>query len=204
MSALPADSRLRVVRTFVDPPYVIIQTEGRIGDAGVFFDLFRFADGLIVEQWGFSDKADLPNLSGHTQNDGPTEVQTDQDSAANKMLIQDYYEVVHIEGRHDRIPTYVSDRCIRHEPGVGDGMAAFMTDLSAATRHGRRSRSIDEIRLLLGQGDFVFIAATGTIETQPCVFVDLYRVEDGKIDEHWGFPQMIPPSAQRKNANGLA
>ena len=67
-------------------------------------------------------------------------------------------------------------------------MEAFIRDLAAATRRGRLSRSIDEIQLLLAQGDFVFITASGSIETEPCTFVDLYRVADDKIVEHWGFP----------------
>jgi predicted SnoaL-like aldol condensation-catalyzing enzyme len=55
-------------------------------------------------------------------------------------------------------------------------------------------RSIDEVKFLLGERDFVFIVAVGTVEGEPCVYVDLYRVEDEKIAEHWGFPEKIPPS----------
>jgi meso-butanediol dehydrogenase/(S,S)-butanediol dehydrogenase/diacetyl reductase len=40
------------------------------------------------------------------------------------------------------------------------------------------------VKLLLGCGYLVFIAAKGTGER--CVYVDLYRVEDEKIVEHWG------------------
>jgi predicted SnoaL-like aldol condensation-catalyzing enzyme len=64
-------------------------------------------------------------------------------------------------------------------------------------------RSIDEVKLLLGERDFVFIAATGTVEGEPCVYIDLYRVEDEKIVEHWGFPEKIPPEEERKNNNGM-
>ena len=64
-------------------------------------------------------------------------------------------------------------------------------------------RTIDEIRLLLGQGDFVFIAAKGTHEELPCLYIDLYRVENLKVFEHWGFPQQVPPRAECKNRNGI-
>jgi hypothetical protein len=47
---------------------------------------------------------------------------------------------------------------------------------------------------VLGQGDFVFIAAKGSHEGNPCVYIDLYRVEDGKIAERWGFPEEILPA----------
>ena len=55
-----------------------------------------------------------------------------------------------------------------------------------------RSRTIDDIVLLAGQGDLVFIAARGTHEGEPCAYIDLYRVEAGKLVEHWVFPQPIP------------
>jgi predicted SnoaL-like aldol condensation-catalyzing enzyme len=71
---------------------------------------------------------------------------------------------------------------IRHEPGVRDGVAEFLRDVEVLMQH----RTIDEVKLLLGQGDFVFIAAKGTHEGDPCVYINLYRVEDEKIVEHWG------------------
>jgi predicted SnoaL-like aldol condensation-catalyzing enzyme len=49
----------------------------------------------------------------------------------------------------------------------------------------------------------VFIAAKGTHEGEPCVYIDLYRVKDEKIVEHWGFPEMVPPREQWKNNNGM-
>ena len=64
-------------------------------------------------------------------------------------------------------------------------------------------RSIDEVVFLLGERNFVFIAAMGTVEGEPCVYINLYRVKDEKIVEHWGFPEKIPPEEQWKNNNGM-
>ena len=49
----------------------------------------------------------------------------------------------------------------------------------------------------------MFIAGKGTHEGEPCVYIDLYRVKDEKIVEHWGFPEMVPPKEQWKNNNGI-
>jgi predicted SnoaL-like aldol condensation-catalyzing enzyme len=141
-----------------------------------------------------------PNPSGHTQIDGPTPPDNRYDTNAAKALVLDYYETVHIAGKHERIRQYMAgDVQIRHEPGVRDGVAAFERDLAKLTR----SRTIDEIVLLLGQGDFVFIAARGTHDDKPCAYIDLYRVETGKLVEHWGFPVSIPPLEVCRNVNGL-
>lgn len=195
----PKDHHLKVVRAFQDGSYVFTQEEGVVLGESVFFDIFRFEDGLIVEHWVFSEKAAPHNQSGHTQTDGPTEAKLSEDTEKNKSLIRDYYETVHISGDHSKIPQYVSADQVRHEPGVRDGLAAFLRDLESATQH----RTIDEIRFVLGHGDFVFVAARGTLEGDPCVYVDLYRVEGQKIVEHWGFPEKIPPQKEWKNNNGM-
>ena len=66
-----------------------------------------------------------------------------------------------------------------------------------------RHRSIDEIKLLLGERDFVFVAARGTVEGKPCLYIDLYRIENEKLVEHWGFPEEVPPRKEWKNNNGM-
>ena len=191
---------LKVIRAYRDESYVVTQADAHIQGDGTFFDIFRFDDGLIVEHWAFSAQAGPPNQSGHTQVDGPTEPKLDADTEKNRSLVRDYYERVHIGGRHDEIPHYFSgDYCIRHEPGAADGVKQFMRDLEVLTRN----RTIDDIKLLVAQADFVFIAAKGTHQSEPCAYLDLYRVEDGKIVEHWGFPEQIPPPDMRKNDNGM-
>ncbi len=196
-----ASGGLEVVRVLEEGPFVVAHGRTGNGDGSdVFFAVFRFENGLLVEHWRFAAPAAPPNESGHTQTDGPTEPDGGQDADSVKAVVRDYYETVHIGGNHDQIGRYMSDdRQIRHEPGVRDGVAAFERDLGMLTR----SRTIDEIVLLVGQGDFAFIVARGTHEGAPCAYVDLYRVAAGKLVEHWGFPQAFPSPAASRNENGL-
>jgi predicted SnoaL-like aldol condensation-catalyzing enzyme len=188
---------LKVLRIFQDGPYVFTQEEGHILGRSVFFDIFRFEDDLIVEHWVFSAKGEPPNQSGHTQSDGPTQSKPTEDKETNKSFMREYYETVHIAGNHSQIPKYFSgNHCIRHEPGVQDGVEAFIRDVDAARHH----RTIDAIKYLFGQDDFVFVAAKGSLEGHPCVYVDLYRVENEKIAEHWGIVEKLD---DWKNPNRL-
>ena len=192
--------QMTVVRAFQDGAYVVTQATGQRSGRNIFFDLFRFEDGLVVEHWAFSAMEAPPNQSGHTQIDGPTEATHLEDTEKNKSLVRKYYETFHLRGDHSGIEQYFAgDRMIRHEPGVHDGIPAFLRDVAVLMQH----RTIDEIKFLLGQGDFVFVAAKGTNEEKPCVYIDLYRVEDEKLVEHWGFPEMVPPREQWKNSNGM-
>ena len=196
----PENHHLKVVRAFQDGPYVFTQEEGLLLGQNIFFDIFQFEGGLIVEHWVFSTKAALPNQSGHTQTDGPTEAKPSENKEKNKAIVRDYYTAIHVRGEHSKIPQYFSgDHCIRHEPGVRDGVSAFQHDLKELVK----DRSIDEIKFVLGQGDFVFIAARGSHQGDPCAYIDLYRVEDGKIAERWGFSEKVPPREEWKNSNGM-
>ena len=201
ISQSPRDQlQLTVVRILQDGPYVVTQAKGRRSGRSIFFDVFRFEDGLVVEHWAFSALDAPPNQSGHTQIDGPTEADHHEDTERNKSLLRRYYETFHIRGDHSRTEQYFAgDLMIRHEPGVCDGVAEFLRDVEVLMQH----RTIDEIRFLLGQGNFVFIAAKGTHEGEPCLYIDLYRVEDEKIVEHWGFPEVVPPQGESKNHNGM-
>ena len=201
ISQSPRDQlQLTVVRAFQDGPYVVTQAKGQRSGRNIFFDVFRFEDGLVVEHWAFSTMDASRNQSGHTQIDGPTEAKNLEDTEKNKSLLRRYYDTFHIHGDHSRSEQYFAgDLMIRHEPGVRDGVAEFLRDVEVLMQH----RTIDEIKLLLGQGDFVFIAAKGTHESDPCVYVDLYRMQDEKVVEHWGFPEMVPPQERWKNDNGM-
>ena len=191
---------LTVVRALQDGPYVVTQATGQRFGREVFFDIFRFEEGLVVEHWAFSAVGAVPNQSGHTQTDGPTQPKATEDTEKNKAFVRNYYQTVHISRDEGNMQQYFDgDRCIRHEPGVRDGVANFLNDLHRLIKN----RTIDEIKFVLGQGDFVFVAARGTHESEPCVYIDLYRIEDGKIAERWGFPEEVPPQKEVKNNNGM-
>ena len=198
VEALAPDERLALIRAYEDGAHVVTQADGRVRGDGVFFDVFRFEGGLIVEHWGFSAPSGPPNKSGHTQVDGPVEAGPEARTAANKAFVRDYYETFHIAGRHDLAGRYFAGSpMVRHEPGVADGVEAFLRDLQVLTR----DRTIDEIRLFAGQGDMVFLAALGTHASAPCAYIDLYRVEKRTVMEHWGFPINIAPAGIRKTSH---
>ena len=199
VARIPAQSRFQVARAFEDGDLVVVQGEGGTPDREVSFHVFRFANGLIVEHWAFSAPAAPVNASGHTQTDGPAAPRPDHDTETTKSFVKTYYQRVHLGGEHDLIPQYVAAGCIRHEPGATDGRDAFMSDLKVLIQ----GRSIDEIRLFMGKGDLVFLAAMGTAHGKPCVYVDLYRVDADQIVERWGFPQVIPPRSERGNDYGM-
>jgi predicted SnoaL-like aldol condensation-catalyzing enzyme len=62
--------------------------------------------------------------------------------------------------------------------------------------------TVSKIDLILGQGNFVLVAASGAIAGKPVAYYDLFRVQNDKIAEHWDVIENIPPQDQFKNQNG--
>jgi len=62
--------------------------------------------------------------------------------------------------------------------------------------------TFDKIHRALGEGNFVLVASEGTLGDRPTFFYDLFRVENGKITEHWDVIESLIPKEQWKNTNG--
>lgn len=60
----------------------------------------------------------------------------------------------------------------------------------------------DRIHAVLGEGNFVLVVSEGEFAGKPVSFYDLFRVENGKIAEHWDVIEEIIPRAEWKNENG--
>ena len=58
------------------------------------------------------------------------------------------------------------------------------------------------VHKILGEGNFILVVAEATFGGVPTGIYDLFRIEDGKIAEHWDTLQAIPPRADWKNENG--
>jgi predicted SnoaL-like aldol condensation-catalyzing enzyme len=60
----------------------------------------------------------------------------------------------------------------------------------------------DCIHKVLAEGNFVLVASEGHFAGKHASFYDLFRVENGKIAEHWDTIDTIPAQTEWKNANG--
>jgi len=55
---------------------------------------------------------------------------------------------------------------------------------------------------VLGQGNFVLVMSGIKYEGKDAAVYDLFRVEAGKIVEHWDVLELVPPKSAWKNTNG--
>ena len=111
--------------------------------------------------------------------------------AANKRLVYDMYRIVLQAGLWRRAGEFIAEGYIQHNPMAGQGLAGVQ-DYIRSTRPERAIEDKLELPLihLMAEGDYVTTAfvrpevdASG--ETYHSTWFDLYRIEHGKIAEHW-------------------
>jgi predicted SnoaL-like aldol condensation-catalyzing enzyme len=199
----PGGFKARVVRTFQDGDYVFTHTEYDFFGPKVGFDIFRFEDGLIVEHWdNLQEKVTTTTASGHTQTDGSTTVQDLPKTEANKMLIKEFLEKVFMGGQMNTLPNYFQgDAYIQHNPMVPDGLSGLGKAMQEMAKQGLIMK-YTKVHHILGEGNFVLTTSEGFLGDKPTTYYDLFRIENGKIAEHWDVIEPLMPKEQWKNTNG--
>ena len=126
------------------------------------------------------------------------------DPEKNRQAALDFMELAVNQQRPvEAVERYVGSDFIEHDPNAPSGKQAFIDFMEgffkvAPDTHVEQKRSA-------AQGDLVFLhgeltgcnlseadAAAG-VKTHS--IVDIFRFEDGKIEEHWTAIQAIPPEA---------
>jgi predicted SnoaL-like aldol condensation-catalyzing enzyme len=140
--------------------------------------------------------------SGRSMIDGPIEARDLDKTKANKALVKRFVRDILVDGQMDTLTGYCdADRYIQHHPQIADGVSNLAAAFKAWAEAGIVAK-IDRIHRVLGEGDFVLVAGEGQFNGEPTSFYDLFRVENGKIAEHWDVVETIPAKSEWKNENG--
>lgn len=204
MAQLPPNSaHVHTVRIFQDGDYVFAHTEYDFFGPKIGFDIFRFEDGKIVEHWdNLQERPASPNPGGHTMTDGPTQAADPERTEQNKELVRQFLEDILVKGNLDKLANYYDgENYIQHNPQIADNVSGLRQALQTLAEQGIIVK-FDKIHKVLGEGNFVLVVSEGNFAGQPTSFYDLFRVENGKIAEHWDTTETIPPREQWKNDKG--
>jgi predicted SnoaL-like aldol condensation-catalyzing enzyme len=201
---LPAGSaKVNTVRAFQDGDHVFTHTDYDFFGPKIGFDIFRFENGLIVEHWdNLQEKPTAPNPSGHTMLDGPTQATDLGNKQDNKALVRAFVDDILVAGKMDKLASYFDgDNYIQHNPQIADSLSGLSAALEAMATQGV-TMQYNRIHKVLGEGNFVLVVSEGSFGGRHTSFYDLFRVEKGKIAEHWDTIETIAPPEQWSNSNG--
>ena len=197
-----SNPRVNIVRIFSDGDFVFGHTEYDFGSQRVGFEVFRFEDDLAVEHWDNIQARKGPNPSGHSMVDGSTEIVDLDRTEANRELVQTFADEVLVHRRLDELEHFVDPSYTEHNPRLNDGVASLRSALCASDSDVGPVVRYHQVHRILAEGNFVLSASEGSRDGVHTSFYDLYRIEDGKVVEHWDTTEAIPPRSEWKNNNG--
>ena len=131
----------------------------------------------------------------------PVEPARAQQQEANKKAVLEFYDKALNQKDWEAASKYLGPKYIQHNPGVPDGheglkgLLAFLKEKFPAIR--------SEIKRAFAEGDYVILHVHSVREPgqRGRAIVDIFRLENGKIVEHWDVAQDVPEKAA--NSNGM-
>ena len=120
---------------------------------------------------------------------------------ANKRTVLAFYEGALSRLDVDAAAAYFAPQFIQHNPRSPDGVEGFRAMLQDVKQQFPALRL--EVKRAFADGDFVILHVHLRLQPQDLglVVVEIFRLADGKIVEHWDVRQPVPETAA--NTNGM-
>lgn len=117
----------------------------------------------------------------------------DSKLAANKRLVYDFWREVFEAGHMELAEKYMAESYIQHNPNVPTGRAAFVEFFAKFKKPKPiEARVAAPLAAIVAEGDLVVLAfAREAADPQDAAkkysttWFDMFRIENGKIAEHW-------------------
>ena len=118
---------------------------------------------------------------------------------ANRKAVLAFYEKGLNQKDVDAALAYVGDRYTQHNPNAADGPEGFRKFIGFLREKFPNSHS--EIKRSFVDGDYVILHVNAVREpgTKGNAIVDIFKLENGKIVEHWDVVQPIPDNPANNN-----
>lgn len=118
---------------------------------------------------------------------------------ANKKTVLDFYEKGLNQKDYDAAAKYFGPRYTQHNPTAQDGPEGFKAFLAFLREKFPDSHS--EIKQVFTDGDYVILHVHSVREkgSRGNAIIDIFKLENGKIVEHWDAVQPIPEKSANMN-----
>ena len=125
----------------------------------------------------------------------------DAQQEANRKVVLDFYEKGLNQKDADAAIALMGNRYVQHNPGAADGPEGFRKFIGFLREKFPNSRS--EIKRSFVDGDFVILHVHAVREpgARGNAIIDIFKLENGKVVEHWDVVQPIPEKPA--NTNGM-
>jgi len=123
------------------------------------------------------------------------------DLEGNKKKVVEFYEQAINRKDFDAASKHLGARYIQHNPVAADGPEGLKGFIGFLRDKFPNAKS--EIKRVFAEGDYVILHVHAVREpgTRGRAIIDIFRLENGRIVEHWDVAQDVPEKAA--NANGM-
>ena len=120
---------------------------------------------------------------------------------ANKKIVLEFYQKGLNQKDGEAAAKYFGSRYTQHNPMAADGPEGFKAFINYLREKFPKSHS--EIKRAFADGDYVILHVHSIPEpgARGSAIVDIFKLENGKIVEHWDVIQPVPEKAA--NPNGM-
>lgn len=148
--------------------------------------LFLFALAFALPALAQVPVMEHPNQGALLESDDP-------ELAANKRLAYDFWRHVLVARDMEKAVEYMDEDYIQHNPMIPTGRQTFM-DFFGRMPKQEVQETIDGLVTMIAEGDLVSMSFKRECQdprnpgsTYTTTWFDMFRVEDGKIAEHWDY-----------------
>ncbi len=117
----------------------------------------------------------------------------------NKKIVAAFYDAVLNQKDFDAAAKFLGNRYTQHNPAAADGPEGLKGFVSFLKDKFPNNRS--EIKRIFADGDYVIVHVHAVREpgTRGNAIVDIFKLDDGKVVEHWDVIQPVPEKAANNN-----
>ncbi|WP_299807036.1 ester cyclase [Tardiphaga sp.] len=118
---------------------------------------------------------------------------------ANKKAVLEFYDKGLNQKDYDAAAKFLGPRYVQHNPNAQDGPEGFKAFLAFLREKFPDSHS--DIKQVFADGDYVILHVHAVREkgTRGNAIIDIFKLENGKIVEHWDAVQPIPEKSANTN-----
>ena len=117
----------------------------------------------------------------------------------NKKTVAAFYDAVLNQKDFDAASKYLGNRYTQHNPTAADGPEGLKGFVNFLKDKFPNNRS--EIKRIFADGDYVIVHVHAVREpgTRGNAIIDIFKLENGKVVEHWDVVQPIPEKPANNN-----
>jgi predicted SnoaL-like aldol condensation-catalyzing enzyme len=134
------------------------------------------------------------------EQNNPKEMSISQTKKAekNKQLVTTGYQRIFGELDTTAVDEFMSKDFLQHNPTIGDGPKGVKALVQMLITQGVPKQKI-EFKHIIAEGDIVILHSRYGMAGKEWRFIDIYRVENNKIVEHWDAMMQMPEKRANNN-----